>query len=161
METREIIEISCPTLPDFRRHLRITSKDLDAELSDKLRAATRSAENEISTVIAPSIFTLSSSFKSTISLRWPVRSVTSVKVDGEDCQDYEFDEGSLTFAESVTGKKVVIVYEAGLVQVPEDIRAAILLLAGSLFNNPTDRPEERDRTTARNLLRPYRSWGEH
>lgn len=161
METREIIEISCPTLPDLRRHLRITSNDLDAELSDKLRAATRSAENEISMVIAPSIFTLSSSFKSTISLRWPVRSVTSVKVDGEDCQDYEFDEGSLTFAESVTGKKVVIVYEAGLVQVPEDIRAAILLLAGSLFNNPTDRPEERDRTTARNLLRPYRSWGEH
>ena len=71
---------------------------------------------------------------------------------------YEFDEDSLTFAESVTGKKVVIVYESGLAQVPEDIQAAILLLAGSLFNNPTDRPEERDRTTARNLLRPYRRW---
>ena len=44
---------------------------------------------------------------------------------------------------------------------PADVQSAILLLAGSLFNNPTDRPEERDRTTARNLLRPYRTWGEH
>ena len=163
METREPLEISRPTLDDFRRHLRITSHDLDAELTDKLRAAVRSAENEISTVIEPSVFTLSVPFSNCLPLRWPVRTVVSVEVDGEPLQadGYDYDEKSLTFADSVSGKKVTVEYEAGLEQVPADMQSAILLLAGSLFNNPTDRPEERDRTTARNLLRPYRNWGEH
>ena len=163
METREILEISRPSLAEFRKHLRITSHDLDAELEAKLRSAIVSAEHEISTVIAPSTFTKSTRFCSTIALRWPVRSVASVKVDGVEISSdmYEADESSLTFAGSVEGKRVEVVYEAGLEQVPDDVQEAILLLAGSLFNNPTDRPEERDRTTARNLLRPYRTWGEH
>jgi hypothetical protein len=38
METRDILEITSPSLADFRRHLRITSNDLDAELHAKLRA---------------------------------------------------------------------------------------------------------------------------
>jgi hypothetical protein len=163
METRDILEITCPSLADFRRHLRITSHDLDAELHAKLRAAILLAEHEISTVIAPSVYDLSCKFVSNLGLRWPVRSVTSVKVDGELLPetDYTVTEKSLTIAEGVAGSKMEVVYEAGLEQVPEDIQAAILLLAGSLFNNPTDRPEERDRTTARNLLRPYRTWGDH
>jgi len=163
METRDILEITSPSLADFRRHLRITSNDLDAELHAKLRAAILLAEHEISTVIAPSVYDLSCKFVSNLGLRWPVRSVTSVKVDGELLPetDYIVTEKSLTIAEGVAGSKMEVVYEAGLEQVPEDIQAAILLLAGSLFNNPTDRPEERDRTTARNLLRPYRTWGDH
>lgn len=163
METREILEISRPSLDEFRKHLRITSHDLDAELDGKLRAAVESAEHEISTVIAPSTFTKSMRFCHTVALRWPVRSVTSVKVDGVEVSPdlYEADESSLVFDGSVEGKRLEVVYEAGLKQVPSDVQSAILLLAGSLFNNPTDRPEERDRTTARNLLRPYRTWGEH
>ena len=163
METREILEITSPSLFDFRRHLRITSDDLDAELHDKLRAAIRTAEHEISTVIAHSVITLSTKFANHIGLRWPVRRVTSVLVDGEPLPetDYTVSESGLSFADYVAGSAVQVTYEAGLEEVPEDVQAAILLLAGSLFNNPTDRPEERDRTTARNLLRPYRTWGEH
>lgn len=163
MENRDILEITCPSLEAFRKHLRITSHDLDAELLAKLRAGILSAEHEISTVIAHSNFSLSTDFCPCLPLRWPVREVTSVKVDGDEvaASSYSFDEKSLTFADGVTGSKVVVEYEAGLETVPEDIQAAIMLLAGSLFNNPTDRPEERDRTTARNLLRPYRTWGKH
>lgn len=163
METRDILEITSPSLADFRRHLRITSNDLDAELHAKLRAAIRVAEHEISTVIAPSVFSISCKFVSNLGLRWPVRSVTSVKVDGELLPetDYTVTESNLSISEGVAGSKMEVVYEAGLEEVPEDVQAAILLLAGSLFNNPTDRPEERDRTTARNLLRPYRTWGDH
>ena len=163
METRDILEITCPSLESFRKHLRITSHDLDAELLAKLRAGILSAEHEISTVIARSRFHLTGSFSPTISLRWPVRKVTSVEVDGNEVatSDYSYDEKALTFAEGVSGSKFSLTYEAGLEDVPEDIQSAIMLLAGSLFNNPTDRPEERDRTTARNLLRPYRTWGEH
>lgn len=163
MENREILEFTCPSLDTFRKHLRITSHDLDAELLKKLRAAVMAAEHEISTVIAYSRFRLSKGFCPVLPLRWPVRTVTSVKVDGEPVADadYCFDESTLTFSTDVHGRKVVVEYEAGLESVPDDIQAAILLMAGSLFNNPTDRPEERDRTTARNLLRPYRTWGEH
>ena len=163
METRDILEITSPSLADFRRHLRITTHDLDAELHAKLRAAILSAEHEISTVIAPSVYVLNTKFVNNIGLRWPVRSVTSVKVDGElvPATDYIVSESGLSITGTVTGSKMTVTYEAGIEEVPEDIQAAILLLAGSLFNNPTDRPEERDRTTARNLLRPYRTWGEH
>ena len=163
METRDILEITSPSLADFRRHLRITTHDLDAELHAKLRAAILSAEHEISTVIAPSVYVLSTKFVNNIGLRWPVRSVTSVQVDGElvPASDYIVSESGLSITGTVTGSKMTVTYEAGMEEVPEDIQAAILLLAGSLFNNPTDRPEERDRTTARNLLRPYRTWGEH
>lgn len=163
METRDILEITSPSLADVRRHLRITSHDLDAELHAKLRAAIIMAEHEISTVIAHSVYEVSCTFARSLDLRWPVRSVTSVKVDGNTVPetDYTVTEKSVTLSESVAGSKMEVVYEAGLVQVPEDVQAAILLLAGSLFNNLTDRPEERDRTTARNLLRPYRTWGEH
>lgn len=163
METRDILEFTCPPLDVFKRHLRITSNDLDAELLAKLRAAMLSAEHEISTVIAHSSFRLSADFRPCLPLRWPVRRVTSVKVDGAELAESEYtaSEASLHLAEGVTGQKMVVEYEAGLEDVPEDIQAAIMLLAGSLFNNPTDRPEERDRTTARNLLRPYRTWGRH
>ena len=159
METRNYAGLD-PLLGEFRNHLRITSHDLDAELVQKLRSAVVSAENEISTVIAPSKFVLktkpSSSF---LRLRWPVTSVTSVRVDGETMETgFSWDEDGIRFDEPVDGSTVEVEYEAGLAYVPDDIQGAILLLASSLFNNPTDRPEERDRTTARNLLRPYRRW---
>ena len=159
IERRHIDELEMrPGLADFRKHLRITSTDLDADLRSKLLAGLESAEHEISTVIAPSEFTLTGPFSPTIPLRWPVTSVTSVAVDGVPITSYTFGESSLSFSEGVSGARVEVKYKAGLPDVPEDIRNAILLLAGYLFNNITDRPEERDRTAARNMLRPYRRW---
>ena len=161
METREIKMTALkPSVSDLRSHLRITAHDLDAELVQKLRSAVVSAENEISTVIAPSKFVLNTKPSSFfLRLRWPVTSVTSVRVDGETMETgFSWDEDGIRFDEPVDGSTVEVEYEAGLAYVPDDIQGAILLLASSLFNNPTDRPEERDRTTARNLLRPYRRW---
>ena len=167
METREIkLTAMKPSVSDLRSHLRITAHDLDAELLQKLRSAVVSAENEISTVIAPSVYNLTVPnlhHSSCLKLRWPVTSVISVKVGGTVLsQDaYSWDEDGIRFAEPVDGESVEVAYEAGLACVPDDMQAAILLLASSLFNNPTDRPEERDRTTARNLLRSYRRWEGH
>lgn len=163
METRTITTLQ-PSLAEFKRHLRITSTDLDNELEAKLKSAVLMAEHEISTVIAVSTFTLTTDFSNTIPLRWPATAVTSVVVDGAetplDSSKYALSEDALTIASDVEGTRVAVVYTAGLAQVPEDIKAAILLLGANIFNNPVDHPEERDRTTARNLLRPYRTWGE-
>lgn len=162
METREITTLQ-PSLTEFKRHLRITSYDLDNELEAKLKAAINMAEHEISTVISVSKFTLTQEFANTISLRYPVTEVTSVKVDGNtlDAQKYSFTENSLAIASDVEGENVEVVYSAGITVAPDDIKAAVLLMGASIFNNPVDRPEERDRTTARNLLRPYRNWGKN
>ena len=162
METRTITTLQ-PSLEELKRHLRITADDLDQELTAILKGAIMSAEHEISTVISASSFVLTREFARSIKLRWPVTGVTSVKVDGDavDASKYSYDEKSITFAEDVEGSNVEVAYTAGLSAAPDDIKSAVLLLAGSLFNNPTDRPEERDRTTARNLLRPYRTWGHH
>lgn len=162
MEERNYLELQ-GLLGEFRNHLRITSNDLDAELLNKLKSAINSAEHETSQVIAASQFTTNESFFASIKLRWPVREVASVKVDGVvlDPSSYTVGERTVVFNSDVEGSRVEVVYTAGLKQIPDDMKAAIFLLGGSLFNNPTDRPEERDRTTARNLLRPYRSWGLH
>ena len=72
-----------------------------------------------------------------------------------------YSENSLAIASDVEGENVEVVYSAGITVAPDDIKAAVLLMGASIFNNPVDRPEERDRTTARNLLRPYRNWGKN
>lgn len=160
METREITTLR-PSLEEFKRHLRITANDLDDELTAKLKAAVNMAEHEISMVISVSSFTLTQAFSNSISLRYPATGITSVKVDGKtiDGSKYSFTEESLVIVPDVEGDSVEVVYTAGIADAPDDIKAAVLLMGASIFNNPVDRPEERDRTTARNLLRPYRKWG--
>lgn len=162
METRKFVCLEV-LLEDFRNHLRLTTHDMDAILMGNLRAAILVAEHEISTVIPVSVFTLSEKFSPAISLRFPVLQVTSVKVDGQvvPATEFFFDQKELRFASGVEGAAVEVEYSAGLRQIPFDIQAAVFLLGASLFNNPTDHPEERDRTSARNLLRAYRTWGTH
>lgn len=162
METREF-ECLQGLMDGFRNHLRLTTTDMDGILMENLRAAILVCEHEISTVIPVSSFTLGTEFSPAISLRYPVLQVTSVKVDGQvvPATEYSFDQKELRFASGVEGSAVEVQYSAGLPQIPFDIQAAIFLLGAGLFNNPTDHPEERDRTSARNLLRPYRRWGKH
>ncbi len=162
METRNYLEENLP-LDEFRAHLRLTSHDLDGVLAGSLKAAVNRAEHEISTVIALSVFKLQIPFHHSIQLRWPRVEVTSVKVDGVDvpAADYHFEKDWLCFEKSVEGDNVEVVYKAGFDVIPDDIKFAVFLLGGRYMNNPTDVPEQIDRTAAANLLRPYRCWGKH
>ena len=151
-------------LGEFRNHLRMTSNDMDAVLEQSLEVGIERAEAEIGKVIALSRFTgVQMPFAQTLSLRGPLVEVTSVKVDGTEvpAADYTADPWSLTFADGVEGSSVVLEYKAGMEQIPSMVKGAIFLFGGRYFNNPTDTPEERDRTAAANLLRPYRTWGGH
>lgn len=161
MLTREIIHTELqPSLAEFKNHLRITSSDLDAELLAKLKAAIAAAEHEVGMVIAKSNFTYSGKFAPSIQLEYPAISAVSVEVDGATIPEgsYELEENALTFAADITGSRVKIQYVAGKEQVEYDIRAAILLYAAKLFNNPVDTVATLP-TQSANLLRPYRSWG--
>lgn len=159
MLRREILwSASRPTLGEFKSHVRITSTDLDGELRDKLNAAINSAENEIGQVIAPSRFTFTGGFSSCLAVPGPVQMVESVTVDGEevDVTDVTFENYCIQLPEGVSGSRMSVVFLAGPGQeLPYDIRAAILLHAAALFNNPVDSVETLPKAST-NLLRPYR-----
>jgi hypothetical protein len=149
-----------PSLEDLKRHLRITSGDLDETLHPCLLAAINSAEHHIGKIIARSEFTYSGFFIRSLDLRGPGIVVKSVEVDGKTLgiEDYDLDGRTLLISPNVIGKEMQMVYESGMQFVDFDIKAAILLTAAKLFNNPADTVEAMP-SVAKNLLRPHRSFG--
>ena len=145
-------------LQEFKRHIRMTSNDLDAELRAKLRAAVRHAEHHIGKVILRSEFVTTVPFASSLTLKAPNPVVESLEVDGTEVMGYGLDGRVLSVPQGVSGEQMTVTYEAGYECIPDDMKAAILMHAASLFNNPTDSVEVLTKAS-QNLLRPYRSWG--
>ena len=143
-------------LQEFKRHIRMTSDDLDAELYAKLMAAVRHAEHHIGKVILRSEFVETVPFASSFILKVPSPVVESLEVDGEETNG--FDQDGKTLHVYGSGTSMTVTYEAGYESIPWDMKAAILMHAASLFNNPTDSVETLAKAS-QNLLRPYRSWG--
>ena len=143
-------------LQEFKRHIRMTSDDLDAELYAKLLAAVRHAEHHIGKVILRSEFVETVPFASSYILTVPNPVVESLEVDGEETNG--FDQDGKTLHVYGSGNSMTVTYEAGYESIPWDMKAAILMHAASLFNNPTDSVEVLTKAS-QNLLRPYRSWG--
>lgn len=159
MTKRTPVELNfSPLLGGFKRHIRITSHDLDADLSGKLLAAVRSAEHHIGKVILKSRFQTTVDFASSFNLKVPVIEVEGLEVDGQAVTDYAVSGHVLTVGAGVTGSKMTVTYVAGYEHIPFDMKAAIFMHAATLFNNPTDSVETLAKAS-RNLLRPYRSWG--
>lgn len=151
MNARELLD-------EFKRHIRMTSNDLDAELNSKLMAAVFHAEHHIGKVILRSEFVVEGDFESSITLKVPRIEVESLEVDGEEITDYSVTDNVLTVGSGVSGSTMTLTYIAGYELIPFDMKAAILMHAASLFNNPTDSVETLPKAS-QNLLRPYRSWG--
>ena len=145
-------------LQEFKRHIRMTSNDLDAELRAKLRAAVRHAEHHIGKVILRSEFVTTVPFASSLTLKAPNPVVESLEVDGTEVTGYGLDGRVLSVPQGVSGEQMTVTYEAGYECIPPDMKTAILMHAASLFNNPTDSVETLTKAS-QNLLRPYRSWG--
>ena len=143
-------------LQEFKRHIRMTSDDLDAELYQKMLAAVYHAEHHIGKVILRSEFVVTVPFASSLTLKAPDPVVESLEVDGEPVTDYSV-KGRVLQVEG-EGTQRTVTYEAGYECIPADMKAAILMHAASLFNNPTDSVETLTKAS-QNLLRPYRSWG--
>lgn len=145
-----------PNIEDFKRHLRITSDDLDETLVPCLLAAINACEHHIGKVIAQSEFTYEGPFTRSLPLQSPLhKDALAVEVDGIPV-DYTLEGNMLV--PSVEGKDMTVAYVAGMKQVPFDIKAAVLLIAAKLFNNPVDSVEALP-SVAKNLLAPHRSWG--
>lgn len=128
-----------------------------------LLAAIESAEHHIGSIIARSEFVYDGWFVRSFDMKGPGCELKSVDVDGEslDEAEYTVNRNTLLISQDVTMcEKMTVTYVAGMTQVPFDIKAAVLLIAAKLFNNPVDSVETLP-SVAKNLLRPYRSWGRH
>ena len=159
MTERTITTMAAPgLLQEFKSHIRMTSDDLDAELNQKLMAAVVHAEHHIGKVILRSRFAVRRPFTQSVRLKVPAPVVEGLEVDGAPVTDYSVTGSVLSVGPAVSGREMLLVYEAGYECVPFDMKAAILMHAASLFNNPTDSVEVLTKAS-QNLLRPYRSWG--
>lgn len=152
-----------PSLSDFKAHIRltVTSVEMDASLTLFLKAAIRSAEHYIGKVIAQSVFVLTDTFAKTVTLQGPVLEVQEVTVAGVAVPSdrYKLKGNVLKLdVEANADDTLVVKYKAGMTQVDEDIRAAVLLHASALFTNPVDTVETLPKASSR-LLDPYRTWG--
>lgn len=147
-----------PTLAEFKSHIRLTTSDLDTDLQLKLQAAIRSAEHYIGMVIAQSVFTYTGDYAKTLTLEAPVSGVTRVAVDGVALSDEEWSLSGNVLTVLTEGATMEVTYSAGMASVDPDIKAAILLHAAALFNNPVDSVEVLPKASTR-LLDPYRTWG--
>ena len=69
-----------PSLEDFKRHLRLTSNDLDDALQMYLLAAVNAAEHHIGKIIARSEFTYSGWFIRSFELKGPGIKINQAKL---------------------------------------------------------------------------------
>lgn len=145
-------------LARLRNNLRITSSDLDEDLTQKVLAASSWAERFIGQVIVPSSFESSHKIdtSSLLSLRLHGPLLSSVTVEGNAAVSVEINGLDVT-VKGEPGTEVKVSYRAGFEQIPDDMLHAILIKASYLFDNPTDSVEERN-TASMNLLRSYRSY---
>lgn len=159
MNERQPVDMSLGALEaEFKRHIRMTSDDMDAELNSILMAAVVHAEHHIGKVVVRSRFVLECPFLPSVTLKAPINTVESFEVDGQEITGYSLEGRILQAPQGVSGQRMKVTYVAGYDHIPADMKAAIFLHATSLFNNPADSVETLTKAS-QNLLRPYRSWG--
>lgn len=147
-----------PTLDEFKRHIRMTTSDMDEDLELKLKASIRSAEHYIGRIVALSSFAYTGNVQSVLLLMGPVVEVSSVKVDGVDLPSDKYRLSGDALIVDAEGTSMTVSYTAGMQVVDDDIKSAILLHAAALFENPVDSVETLPKASSR-LLAPYRTWG--
>ena len=82
----------------------------------------------------------------------------SVKVDGNEISDIDWEDSTVILPGTCSGRKIEIKIKTGFDIFPDDITAAILLVTGRLFENPSDSVENLPKVSS-NLLNAYKRWG--
>lgn len=146
------------SLEEVKSHLRVSGEEFDGNLGLLLDAAVARAERVTGRVLRKSTWRLSGSFSPRVATGLlPIRRVTA-KVDGRDVEA-TWDEDRVFFPPEAAGERVELSVEAGYEELPADLKAALLLMTGKLFDNPAD-PVENLPKASTHILRNYTVWGE-
>lgn len=156
--TSEAIEIQSGLLTGLKQHLRITSSDFDSSLELLLSAAIEIAEKECGCIFLPSIITLKAKSVIDTAGYYPAFECTSLKIDGveKESSDVEISGGRVS-VQADEGQAIEVVFEAGYLTFPAAVKAAVFLIAATLFNNPADKVEVLPKAST-NLLKSFRRW---
>ena len=90
----------------------------------------------------------------------PVRSLTSIFLDGVEITDYTLVDDCLIFTTAITGTSLVIEYEAGYTTIPEDIDDLLIQMLQFLYNqdgfsNYVPQANSKTLTPAKNVFPGY------
>lgn len=162
------------TLSELKQHLRILHNEQDTFLQKLIYAAKESAKQKVNVIPTTATYQFKvKEFKSTVFPVKPIVSISSVKyinTDGTevtlDSTDYEFVKRFPRARDKIifyneynvhenTEYPIIITANTGYSETPADIKAAILLIAGRLYENP-ENPVEQKITAADTLLRAYK-----
>lgn len=146
---------ACVTTTELRDHFRVTSPDEDAQIGAMALAAHRIVERRTQRLLSRRSATLSLPGLpgGTCPVELPggeVGSITSVTVDGVAVTGSTFigDSPALLLPATDwptvagTGYPVVIVYQVGFTSAPEDLKAAVKLLAAELYERRSNADAE-------------------
>lgn len=148
--------VSPVTLDEAKKHLRVTGDEFDDSIWGMVEAATSTAENITGLKFRKGTYKVTSEYLRVIRTElMPILSA-EVRVDGKIVEGVDV-EGSRIILPDMKGETVEITIQTGYKILPYDIRAAILLMAGKLFDNPSDSVENLPKAST-NLLKHYRRW---
>jgi uncharacterized phiE125 gp8 family phage protein len=163
------------TLDEVKAHLRMDGTDEDDYITLLLKSAVQQAQNFTNRQIMPATFQLYlDRLPSSVPLpRPPFAEITSFKATDDAGQEVVFEETDYTLTETehttIRGiadsgwyascySDIKITYKAGYATadaVPEDIKSALLLMIGSMYENREDKTE-RFPKASESMLTPYR-----
>lgn len=147
------VKTTIVSLSQLKDNLRLTSDDFNSDLTIKLNAAIQSASSFIGRDL---------SMVDAYAFRWesetildidPAKHISSVKVNGTAVQPSAWSLDGNVFKVAGQEDDVVEVMTA----YNDDIQAAIMMHASSLWRNPTDTVETLTKAST-NLLRQYRNY---
>ena len=145
-------------LPGLKKHLRILVNDFDSSLDTLLEAAIADSEDQTGSIFLESEFTLD-----VVGLEvdkggfYPIQSILSAEKDNISViEDVITNEGRVKYVAPEEGN-IIIVVKAGYPTIPPAARAAISLIAASLWSTPEDGVRTMP-TASSNLLKTFRRW---
>lgn len=145
-------------LPGLKKHLRILVNDFDSSLDTLLEAAITHAEDETGSIFLESEFSID-----VVGLEidkggfYPVQSIISAEKDNVSISDDVVINGGRVKYTALEEGNIIITLKVGYPTIPPAARAAIYLIAASLWMAPEDGVRTLP-TASSNLLKTFRRW---
>ena len=146
------------TLAEVKSHLRVSGDEFDDNLSLLLDAAVAQAERITGLTLRDSEWRLTGAFSTCLTTGLQPILSAEAKVDGRPTEATWLGDQVL-LPLGTTGEEAELTVKTGFEEFPADLKAALLLMTGKLFENPAD-PVENLPKASTHILRNHTVWRE-